>query len=242
MMFSLRRSGIFLWTCKVCVLSYAVNHELDATGLFRVVTSAVDDAEHSIEMHLPYIRKVFEGHNVSVIPLLVGQLTAVDTAKYASVLAEYFSDPTTLVVVSSDFCHWGERFRYTRYQSDTGVGPIRLSTRTPREEYEARPIYESIQSLDADGMTAISYAADAGLPTRHINAAEARKAFAVYLSQTGNTICGKNPISLLLATLHQLETQGDTHRCLFTHYEQSSAVHTPGDSSVSYATAFVEKV
>ena len=34
------------------------NKRLDQTNYMRVET---DQAEHSIEMHLPYVRKVFEG-------------------------------------------------------------------------------------------------------------------------------------------------------------------------------------
>lgn len=218
------------------------NKALDATRLFRVMKGQVDEDEHSIEMHLPYLRKVFQGRDVSVVPILVGQLSPVSIAQYASVLAEHVADPATLVVVSSDFCHWGERFRYTRYYDGEAGQILRLSGSTQRSEYAARPIYEAIQALDADGMAAISFDPAPTLPVTHTSAAEARKAFAVYLSQTGNTICGSRPIALLLATLHHLETEGQAFRCRFVHYEQSSAVHTPGDSSVSYAAGYVQQI
>lgn len=41
-------------------LSTAVN-ELKETGEFSEMNQETDEDEHSIEMHLPYIRKVFEG-------------------------------------------------------------------------------------------------------------------------------------------------------------------------------------
>lgn len=35
--------------------------ELRKTGAFRDMNLETDEDEHSIEMHLPYVRKVFEG-------------------------------------------------------------------------------------------------------------------------------------------------------------------------------------
>ncbi len=37
-----------------------VNQELMATGEFETMDMKTDEAEHSIEMHLPYIAKVME--------------------------------------------------------------------------------------------------------------------------------------------------------------------------------------
>lgn len=38
-----------------------VIEELKATGKFEMMDLHVDEAEHSMEMHLPYLAKVFEG-------------------------------------------------------------------------------------------------------------------------------------------------------------------------------------
>lgn len=43
----------------VCILT--VIEELKATGKFELMDIRVDEAEHSMEMHLPYLAKVFEG-------------------------------------------------------------------------------------------------------------------------------------------------------------------------------------
>jgi hypothetical protein len=40
----------------------AVYQELRATGKFEVMNLSVDEAEHSMEMHLPYLAKVFKGY------------------------------------------------------------------------------------------------------------------------------------------------------------------------------------
>ena len=39
--------------------------ELRATGKFSSLSLDADEAEHSVEMHLPYVRKVFEGYVLS---------------------------------------------------------------------------------------------------------------------------------------------------------------------------------
>ena len=49
---------------------------------------------------------------VKVVPILVGNLSVAREAFYGQLLAPYLLDDHTLVVVSSDFCHWGGRFSY----------------------------------------------------------------------------------------------------------------------------------
>lgn len=66
----------------------------------------------------------------TIIPILVGSLTPEKEAIYGRLLAPYLADPQNLFVISSDFCHWGQRFRYTYYDRSSG------------------PIYRSIQTLD----------------------------------------------------------------------------------------------
>ena len=72
-----------------------------------------EEAEHSLEMQMPFIRKVFEGHDVSIVPILVGNLSKENEQAYGQLLAPYLSDAETLFVISSDFTHWGERFNFT---------------------------------------------------------------------------------------------------------------------------------
>lgn len=69
-------------------------------------------------MHIPFIRKMFEGiDDVKLIPLMVGQIPDDRFDKYAKLFKTYFMDQQTLFIISSDFCHWGKRFNFTlRYQ------------------------------------------------------------------------------------------------------------------------------
>ncbi|KAF9662101.1 hypothetical protein SADUNF_Sadunf18G0018300 [Salix dunnii] len=114
-----------------------VIEELKATGKFELMDLQVDEAEHSMEMHLPYLAKIFEGHPVKVVPILVGALHTDDEAMYGRLLAKYVDDPTNFFSVSSDFCHWGSRFHYTHYDKKCG------------------PIHKSIEALDRMGMDII---------------------------------------------------------------------------------------
>ena len=81
-----------------------------------------DEAEHSIEMHLPYVAKVMapKKDQFTVIPVLVGSISADKEAKYGQIFAKYLADPSNLFVISSDFCHWGDRFHYTYYDQSKG--------------------------------------------------------------------------------------------------------------------------
>ena len=45
----------------------------------------VDEDEHSLEMHLPYIREVFAARPVTLVPILVGSLNAVREREYVRV-------------------------------------------------------------------------------------------------------------------------------------------------------------
>ena len=103
-----------------------------ATGEFNVMGISIDEAEHSIEMHLPYIAKVMAEFKdyFTIVPILVGSTNAKEEALYGSILAPYLADPQNLFIVSSDFCHWGQRFRYTFYDKSWGE------------------IHQSIQTLD----------------------------------------------------------------------------------------------
>ena len=57
--------------------------------------------------------------------------------EYAKVLLPLFLDERTVFVISSDFCHWGSRFRFTHQYEDEPV------------------IHKSIERLDKNGMQLI---------------------------------------------------------------------------------------
>uniref|UniRef100_A0A8C1Q2J2 Protein MEMO1 n=1 Tax=Cyprinus carpio TaxID=7962 RepID=A0A8C1Q2J2_CYPCA len=110
--------------------------DLWKTGMFERMSLQTDEDEHSIEMHLPYTAKAMESHKdeFSIVPVLVGALSESKEQEYGKLLSKYLADPSNLFIISSDFCHWGQRFRYTYYDESQGE------------------IYRSIEHLDKMGM------------------------------------------------------------------------------------------
>lgn len=86
-------------------------------------------------------------------------------------------------------------------------------------------IFQSIEKLDRLGMTAIE----------HQNSKE----FASYLDKYQNTICGRNPIAVLLEMIEYLKrTESTPLETVFVRYDQSMKCRTMQDLSVSYAAAW----
>mmetsp|Transcript_11651 Transcript_11651/g.29668 ORF Transcript_11651/g.29668 Transcript_11651/m.29668 type:complete len:300 (+) Transcript_11651:88-987(+) len=112
----------------------SVCSELSSTGKFSRMPMDVDEDEHSLEMHLPYIAHVMRGHPFTLVPILVGSVDASSEKVYGELLSRYLDCPSTLFIISSDFCHWGKRFRFTHYDAADG------------------PIHKSIENLDRKGM------------------------------------------------------------------------------------------
>lgn len=113
--------------------------ELWKTGLFDRMTQKTDLEEHSIEMHLPYTAKAMESRrdDFTIVPVLVGGLSESKEQEYGRLFSKYLADPSNLFVISSDFCHWGQRFHYTYYDDCQGE------------------IHRSIEHLDKMGMRII---------------------------------------------------------------------------------------
>lgn len=59
------------------------------------------DGEHSLEVHLPFIQRLFP--RASVVPLVVGDT---DPAQVDAVLQRLWGGPETLIVISSDLSHF----------------------------------------------------------------------------------------------------------------------------------------
>jgi len=189
-----------------------------------------DEDEHSIEMHLPYVRKVFEGMDIVIVPILVGAINQDKESAFGRLLAPYLTREDTFCVVSSDFCHWGTRFSYTHYHPAGATEPIRLSRSTASLSQNYR-IHESISALDHEAMALLTLPPHTG--------SEAHDKFSQYLNRTKNTICGRHPIGVLLGVLAEAEKRNYTPLIKWVRYEQSSKCLTIKDSSVSYASAYV---
>lgn len=69
----------------------------------------VEAPEHAVEMQIPFLQMVL--NNFGIVPLIVGELDGPGRQRAAELLRPYIT-PSTLIVASSDFTHYGRRFGY----------------------------------------------------------------------------------------------------------------------------------
>lgn len=128
-----------------------------------------DAREHSVEMQMPYLRQV--APQAHVVPLIVGQLTLHEVRRVADAIRALLV-PGDLVVASSDFTHYGPRFRYLPFKGS---------------EAQPKNLPASLERLDRRAFASL----EAGdLP-----------AFWRFKHETNDTICGFYPVSILRAIL-----------------------------------------
>lgn len=186
-----------------------VNADLEMSGQFEWMDLDTDENEHSIEMHLPYIAKIMETYKnqFTIVPILVGSLSSEKEAFYGRLLSSYLADPQNLFVISSDFCHWGQRFRYTYYDRSCGN------------------IYQSIETLDRAGMSIIENLNPTEFTNylkKYGNTICGRHPIGILLQAVQELLRNDSTISANLK---------------FLKYAQSSQCRNVNDSSVSYASA-----
>jgi hypothetical protein len=193
-----------VYDLPVDMQTYAELHE---TRMFDEMSLSTDEDEHSIEMQLPYIAKVMESRRgqFTIVPILVGSLSLDKEQTYGRILARYLADPDNLFVISSDFCHWGQRFRYTYYDKSHGE------------------IWQSIEQLDKMGMSIIeslNHAKFNEYLKQYHNTICGRHPIGILLG--------------MLSTLRE-NANGHKFELQFVKYAQSSRCVHNKDSSVSYA-------
>jgi len=127
--------GIAISGASICSTpcgDLAVDQEIVA-GLLSVLSGKIarrmtqreDENEHSIEMQLPFLAHVMAQargaawqSSATIVPIMVGRMSGAVAggAKVADVvaaaLAPFLADASNLFVISSDFCHWGDRFDF----------------------------------------------------------------------------------------------------------------------------------
>lgn len=215
--------------------------ELRHTGKFSDIPRPNDVREHSLEMHLPYMWKVLEnmtGHTCklpTLVPIMVGDGDGTSETAYGQILLPYLEDPENAFVVSSDFCHWGRNFQYWHYSPSTDFTKLRSLSphRGSHPDASEPPIHEFIRTLDEAAFEAI----ESGVQAK----------FAEYLHLTENTICGRHPISVVMAAFSLLIDRSRASEVIcsprkqkftFVRYERSNLATTTSDSSVSYGSAY----
>ena len=185
---------------------------------------STDEDEHSIEMHLPYIQKIMSKYS---------------HADDGSLNFNRKQEPFSIVPILVGAINTKIANQYANVFAPYLSNPRNLFVFSSdfchwgrRFAYtfhvdQSIPIHASIEIMDRRGMELIEKG----------NIAQ----FNAYLKETKNTICGRHPILILLATL-QLIQEMDKQKNVdikFVHYSQSSHCKTYSDSSVSYASAYV---
>ncbi|KAF7638415.1 PHD-type domain-containing protein [Meloidogyne graminicola] len=77
---------------------------------FEWMSTRNEEAEHSLEMQMPFIAKIMESRqpgSFKIVPVLVGSLNTSRQQFYGRIFANYIADPTNLFVISSDFLSLG---------------------------------------------------------------------------------------------------------------------------------------
>lgn len=83
------------------------------------------EPEHSLEAEIPFLQRILSP-GWCVVPVLVGEVAPGREAEdFAGALAPLIT-PRTLVVISSDFTHYGARFGYVPFRSDVPEGIRRI--------------------------------------------------------------------------------------------------------------------
>lgn len=129
------------------------------------------EGEHSIEIHLPFIQRVFArelSNGVGIVPILVGDITDDEAGDIARAIETALGDAINpLIIISSDFTHYGTNFGFVPFKGD-----------------KPEVVQKKIKDLDYGALNTITQGNSAN--------------FADYVKDTGITVCGKNPIRTAL--------------------------------------------
>lgn len=203
------------------------------TVQFSTMTQAVDEAEHSCEMQLPYLhrllQKLYPDRTVSayppLVPIMIGGTNPATEKAIGKMLAPYIADEDNAFVISTDFCHWGSRFGYTYYLPDSpspAISPLSLPNGVRGESSTA----QSAANEEVHKLPTLARGQDLRSGSRPTNPkifesiAHADRAcmcaigsgehdeFLRVLNETGNTVCGRHPIGVFMAGVEELEKGG----------------------------------
>lgn len=152
------------------------------------------EREHSLEIELPFLQ-VALAPGFRLAPILIGTLDGKKLEEVSSAIRPLLRRGT-LVVISSDFTHYGPNYGYVPYTDS-------VSTRISRMDMEA---VDAIERISVDD-------------------------FEKFRQRTSSTICGAEPIRILLTML-----RGSHPRVERMGYAQSGSLMGDFTNSVSYVS------
>ena len=122
-------------------------------GDLSTATTVNDDAhtnEHSLEVLFPLIQYFFDAP--LVLPLVVGGISAEDAQSLGAALAK-LDAPDVLWLISSDFTHYGRKFRYTPFGESADPAELNRLDREAAELIAARDLTGFVKFLGRTGAT-----------------------------------------------------------------------------------------
>ncbi len=118
-----------------------VMSDLKSAHFFHELSDVHRD-EHSLEMQLAFVKRDFS--NVKIVPILIGRLDDASEARFIGTQIKSHLKEGDLVVVSSDFTHYGPRYGYVPFASVRGD----LGAQVKQLDMEA---FSHLQKNDLDG-------------------------------------------------------------------------------------------
>ncbi len=150
-------------------------------------------SEHSVQIELPLLQRVLG--DFKLVPIVCGELGEAAAHDIGTTLLKQI-DAETLVVISSDFTHYGRAFGYEPFKLD---------------------IRKNLDLLDMGAFRFVEHKDPAG--------------FVDYIQETGATICGRSPITVLL---NMLPDDAEVH---LLNYDTSGNLTGDWTHCVSYVAA-----
>lgn len=194
-------------------LSRGVIESWQSRGLLRIDDGAHKN-EHAIEIQLPFVQTVFKGVDLEIVPVIVGDMDGEGVRALGAALRAEM-DSGALVVVSTDFLHYGEAYGYV---------PFRAPVQEQIARYDARTV-SALMSFDARAFEEFAQAwphAACGLNAlRVLESALDGHARAEQLAyDTSGRLSGDDEMSVSYVALRVMTDAGRTGRNL----EESGAI------------------
>ena len=150
------------------------------------------EKEHSIEIELPFLQYCLK--DFEIVPILVGNFNSYSNLEQIANTLKKYIDEDTLIVVSSDFTHYGPNYNYVPFTQNIKENLEKLDSTA----------FNTIKELDPDK-------------------------FYSFLEETGDTICGRYPILILLNILKDKKLN-----VTLISYDTSGNILKDYTNSVSY--------
>ena len=133
---------------------------------------AVDDhahaQEHAVEIQLPFLQRVWPAGPPAIVPLLVPQLDGAAGRQVSRALATEMQ-PGDLLLVSTDFTHYGAAFGYVPFSQDIPAALEKLDAgailKVLAADSDGLRQYGRETGITMCGLQAAAVALDCGLPT-----------------------------------------------------------------------------